>query len=188
MPRLALRLHDSHAEVLARRALKRWLYEEIARNIEGEGSVWLAGAKRRKAVAPVHVNPVLYAQSTLSKFRTRTGGDASTRYLVASQDPTIAVLKNYSPAPPLETDIPGLARGRDGYGRLGVLRTKPGRADSPPTTAMSCADKIAAWGVLGVQRALGSAVSKPIYFDSITIGEVVGQGVDVDVAVVRRTV
>lgn len=43
----APRLHDSHAEVLARRALVRWLYEEIARDIEGEGSMWLVREEGR---------------------------------------------------------------------------------------------------------------------------------------------
>ncbi|KAF7980901.1 hypothetical protein HWV62_36089 [Athelia sp. TMB] len=174
----APRLHDSHAEVLARRALVRWLYEEIARDIEGEGSMWLAREEGRWGLRD-EVQLHLYVS-------TPPCGDASTRYLAASQDPAVAALKDSSPAPLLEPDSPGLARGRDGYGRLGVLRTKPGRADSPPTTAMSCADKIAAWSVLGVQGALGSAVLKPIYIDSVTIGEVAGQEVNVDEMMVRE--
>ena len=43
-----------------------------------------------------------------------------------------------------------------------MLRTKPGRADAPPTRAMSCSDKLAAWAVLGaVPGALGIATWSP---------------------------
>lgn len=69
------------------------------------------------------------------------GGDASMRFLASSQDPEMAALKDSgsSVSPP-----PGAAsRGRDGYALFGVLRTKPGRSDSPPTLCMSCSDKIA---------------------------------------------
>ena len=64
------------------------------------------------------------------------------------------------------------ARGRDGYSLFGVLRTKPGRADSPPTLSMSCSDKIACWNVVGIQGALASHLLRPVYIDKITIGEV----------------
>ena len=68
---------------------------------------------------------------------------------------------------------PGTAsRGRDNYSLYGVLRTKPGRADSPPTLSMSCSDKIAAWNVLGVQGALASCLLRPMYIDRVIIGEV----------------
>jgi len=50
-----------------------------------------------------------------------------------------------------------------------VLRTKPGRADSPPTSSLSCSDKIAKWSVLGFQGALLSRILDPIYFDQIII-------------------
>ncbi|PSR73472.1 hypothetical protein PHLCEN_2v10764 [Hermanssonia centrifuga] len=64
------------------------------------------------------------------------------------------------------------ARGRDNYSLYGVLRTKPGRADSPPTLSMSCSDKIARWNFLGIQGSLGSQFLCPIYIDNIVIGEV----------------
>jgi tRNA-specific adenosine deaminase 1 len=100
------------------------------------------------------------------------------RYLAASQDEEMARLKDSSPPPVLglpnpSSTNPGLiCRGRDGYSRLGLLRTKPGRADSPPTICMSCSDKIAAWNVHGIQGALGSYVLHPLYIDDVVIGEV----------------
>ena len=98
------------------------------------------------------------------------GGDASMRYLATFQDSEMASLKNSSSFPTL---APGAAsRGRDNYSLFGVLRTKPGRADSPPTLCMSCSDKIASWNVTGFQGALASQFLEPVYVDTILIGDV----------------
>lgn len=64
------------------------------------------------------------------------------------------------------------ARGRDNYSLHGVLRTKPGRADSGPTLSMSCSDKIALWTLVGMQGALLSSMMDPVYVDHLVIGEV----------------
>lgn len=92
------------------------------------------------------------------------------RFLATLQDKEMAALKDSAIYPPLAPNV--ASRGRDNYSLLGVLRTKPGRADSPQTLSLSCSDKIARWNVLGIQGALGSAFFHPIYLTKIIIGEV----------------
>jgi tRNA-specific adenosine deaminase 1 len=87
-----------------------------------------------------------------------------------SQDEEMATLKNSSVFPDLPAST--VARGRDNYSLYGVLRTKPGRADSPPTLSMSCSDKIASWNVLSIRGALASYHLSPIYINNIIISEV----------------
>ena len=82
----------------------------------------------------------------------------------------MAALKDSAVRPPVNPTA--AARGRDNYALTGVLRTKPGRADAPPTMSMSCSDKIAAWNVLGIQGALASRLLRPVYIDRVVIGEV----------------
>lgn len=92
------------------------------------------------------------------------------RYLAAFQDEEMAALKDsaaYSPSDPGSA-----SRGRDNYSLYGVLRTKPGRADSPATLSMSCSDKIARWNFLGVQGAMVTRLLRPIYITNVIIGEV----------------
>ncbi|KAI0347503.1 adenosine deaminase/editase [Trametopsis cervina] len=158
-------VHDCHAEVLARRGAERFLLEEVCRVREtGDASAWLAEEDDGQFAMREGVNVYLY-------ISTPPCGDASMRFLAASQDAAMASLKDSSAPDPSLLSSP-VARGRDGYALYGVLRTKPGRADSPRTLCMSCSDKIASWTVMGVQGALGARVLRPVYIDALVVGEV----------------
>ncbi|KAI5124777.1 hypothetical protein M0805_005411 [Coniferiporia weirii] len=162
-------LHDSHAEVLARRGLMRWLHDEVRRAAvaaDGAGSLWIVRASPHGG-GKWMLRPDVALHMYVS---TVPCGDASTRFLAAAQDPAIAALKDA--APPAAPAPGGTARGRDGYALHSVLRTKPGRADSPPTRCMSCSDKIAAWGVLGAQGALAARLVGPVYVSAVVLGDV----------------
>jgi len=174
-------VNDSHAEVLGRRGALLWLFDEVRRMKNGapeETSCWIEknpiGKYRLRDTVRIHMYistvPCASTEFVVIVYSDHSGGDASMQFLASSQDPKMAQLKDSKPFETLPSDVPW--RGRNNYHCYGVLRTKPGRADSPTTASMSCSDKIAAWNVLGLQGALGSLLFTQLYIDSIVVGEV----------------
>ncbi|KAG8753332.1 hypothetical protein FRC12_011576 [Ceratobasidium sp. 428] len=175
LPKLGNALHDSHAEVLARRAAIRWVYQEILEETRtGVSSVWIErrddefGRWRMRSSVEVW----MYV-STLPC------GDASTTALAINQPTEMAELKALSPMPTPEKGT--TARGRDNYNALGWLRTKPARADAPPTISHACSDKLALWSLVGFQGALLVQLTGPIFLSGVVFGDALGQFSDSDV-------
>lgn len=88
----------------------------------------------------------------------------------ATPDLSALSLSVDSPTPPVP--LKGVQRGRSDYSSISTLRTKPGRADSIPTTSHSCSDKISLWNVIGLQGALLTSSLERIRLDAIIIGQV----------------
>lgn len=69
------------------------------------------------------------------------------------------------------TPLAAVHRGRASYTSFSILRTKPGRADSPPTISHSCSDKLALWSLLGPQGALLSQLGmRRVPLECVVIG------------------
>lgn len=122
-------------------------------------------------------------------------GDASTLHtaaLQAIQDPAMAALKDRPslvPPPPTSAhphplppplnalaasaqpdSAASAARGRANYASLGQIRTKPGRADAPPSVSLSCSDKLGAWCALGLGGGLLHGLVEPVYLSGVVVG------------------
>ncbi|KAG9127862.1 hypothetical protein FRC07_008308 [Ceratobasidium sp. 392] len=169
LPKLGNALHDSHAEVLARRAAIRWMYQDILECVRtGVSSLWIErrGDESGRWKIRDGVRVWMYV-STLPC------GDASTTALAINQPVEMAELKALSPMPTPEKGT--TARGRDNYNALGWLRTKPARADAPPTISHACSDKIALWSLVGFQGALLFQLMGPIFLTGVVLGDVLDQ-------------
>jgi tRNA-specific adenosine deaminase 1 len=177
LPPVGDTIHDSHAEILARRGLVRWLIEEsarVAKGTENEDVVeWVNGkfGLRDGVEVWLYISALPVSLSPSHPYRADMQcGDASTLHTALHQDAEMAAIKALEEVP---LTAPGSAvRGRNGYENYGAIRTKPGRADSPPTISFSCSDKIATWSVLGLQGALLEPLFEPVYLTGVVVGGV----------------
>ncbi|KAJ2076158.1 hypothetical protein GGH13_000091 [Coemansia sp. S155-1] len=162
-------VHDSHAEIIARRALVVYLMNQLQQSM---------------ATIPSQKPGTFNLQPDSTKYR--FGGEGQLLlHLYTSQcpcgDATVESLKtaedddssdsNEQPQLKRRRVNDGVIRGHQDFGSLGTLRFKPGRADSIPTLSMSCSDKIARWNAIGVQGSLLAKLIDPIYLSSIVVGD-----------------
>lgn len=155
-------VNDGHAEVLARRALQRWLLlETLAARLGLSDSLEPAGdrgaAFRLRPNASLH----MYVSQPPCGDASIWADDASGR----------------TGAKPLDSDplgggalfVPTASDVESGCQAEGILRRKPGKGD--PTLSMSCSDKIARWCCLGLQGSLLlGLLGAPLFLSSISTG------------------
>ncbi|GAA6064737.1 hypothetical protein JCM10212_005316 [Sporobolomyces blumeae] len=210
-------LHDSHAEVVARRGFKLWIYRqiELASDRDRESSLFERDEPNHEWTLKPGWNVALWVSTlpcgdastySLSISSSPSPGDPFSTTALASALPSsssgyahtastrsalhpslieaasLGLTTDRTPLAssptPSPRPTPGsssedalVRRGRNSYTSFSTLRTKPGRADSPPTTSHSCSDKIAIWNLCGCQGALLASLDvRPIPLDIVVVG------------------
>ncbi|KAI1772738.1 adenosine deaminase/editase [Hypoxylon cercidicola] len=148
-------LHDWHAEVLAIRALNRFVLDECKAMLQGCSSEFLRLRTSDEMTAGAeggwNGQPFTWREDfRLHMYCSEAPcGDASMELIMASQEdatpwdtpPPLTTINaaTTTPTTSLEPTLPGRAY----FSQLGVVRRKPARSDAQPTLSKSCSDKLA---------------------------------------------
>ena len=153
-------VHDSHAEVVARRGLLRWLYNEIEKahtNPEAPSSfdskldLWL------------YVSLAPCGDSAIFSY-------ADPQPTTASSGAAWSIPKHGMLRTKMESTqgtVPVKA---------GAVQTLDGLQRGDRLLSHSCSDKIAKWAVAGLQGALLSRLIKPVYLSGVVVSDLFSHG------------
>lgn len=153
-------LHDSHAEVLARRAGRHWLLQRL---LDETQSCRLHSIPR---IFIMDEDSSTFSLSSEASFHlycsTLPCGDLSSKLIVEDQEP----------GTDKEISSTSVLRGRNFSSSSHThIRTKPGRPQAEPSISMSCSDKIACWTMMGFQGTLLYALIGKVYIQSYVVGD-----------------
>ena len=166
-------VNDSHAEIICRRSFIRFLYSELERFYDGEGSIFEIGGMKNKAKIKDGVLFHLY-------ISTAPCGDGA---LFTPRENTAVSSLPRDHTPEFTSKSQGILRTKieDGEGTIPIPldereQTFDGILRGQRLRTMSCSDKVCRWNVLGLQGGLLSNLIEPIYLESLTLGYLYDHG------------
>ena len=154
-------VHDSHAEVIAKRAFVLYLIEEVSKAFEGQENTIFEVTQPKKVKLKSDFTFHFYSSFPPC-------GDATIAPKPDLEEPLKKKAKMDIHRTGAKSSLDTISQDEWTH-VLGVVRTKPGRGN--PTLSLSCSDKMAKWCQLGFQGSLLAAfIAEPILPKTIIIG------------------
>ncbi|XP_023930977.1 adenosine deaminase domain-containing protein 1, partial [Lingula anatina] len=179
-------VNDSHAEIIARRALVRYFHRELKSFYEGN-TVHSIFEERYKGAPLLTLKDYITIHLYIS---TAPCGDAALFSARSGTPPPLSheeweLIQSGAHYPTFETSDHGVARTKIEGGE-GTIPTEKDqlttqtwdgiKSGQQRLRSMSCSDKILKWNVLGLQGALFSNFLEPVYVSSVTLGNLYDHG------------